>query len=95
MHLRLVVDNTKPHADDAVAQGRSVAVFASDGDYCSVCIDPDTPAHEAVAEANRIHPAPDGGVWKVAVGECFAGGESNPCECLTRRGFRHYLLRCH
>lgn len=44
--------------------------------------------------ANIEEPTGISSRWEISPDEIFASGQSNPCPCEQKSGFKHYLMHC-
>lgn len=61
--------------------------------YLSICTD-ETDIATIERLVNEKVPTGIYSKWKMSEDKTFKGGQPNPCLCLDKPGFKHYLLSC-
>lgn len=62
---------------------------------CSMSVCTSLKSRKKIEElANLYNPTGISSRWEISKDRTFHTGQSNPCPCEQRKGYKHYLLNC-
>jgi len=61
--------------------------------YCSVCTNVKS-KRRIVELVNQKNPSGLNHGWTISIDAKFVTGQTNPCPCEQKEGFKHYLMVC-